>query len=63
MIKRNNNVISFESLTRDLNGRLCYSLNLTSEGLQKPGQGIGDGENNYNVRRASGDVGTLDMLL
>merc|ERR1711962_1170404 len=28
---------------RDLNGQLCYSLNLTAEGLQKPGQGIGNG--------------------
>ena len=33
-----------ELTLRDLNGQLCYSLNLTAEGLQKPGQGIGEGE-------------------
>lgn len=28
---------------RDLNGHICYSLNLTTEKLQKPGQGVQDG--------------------
>ena len=62
MIKININAMLSQSLIRDLNGRLCYSLNLTSEGLQKPGQGIGDGENVDSLKRTSGKVGTLDML-
>ena len=61
MIKGNANSKTFESLTRDLNGRLCYSLNLTAEELEKPGQGIGNGENIDHVIRSL-EAGLSSML-